>query len=261
MPTPTNIQQYKDEYQRLFDSCIIKDAKYPEIDGYINKITANKTAYDNVSKKVNVPWNVIAIIHCMEGSLNFKTHLHNGDPLTARTVQVPKGRPASGNPPFTWEDSAVDALTFEGFTSWTDWSVPGTLYCFEKYNGFGYRRFGINTPYLWSYSNNYSKGKFSSDGHFDPNAISKQCGAAVLLRRMSEKQIAVYGKTDRITQIKQLGAQVNFSPDTYNANAEQLQTMLNSVGLHLKTDGMAGRNTSDAYFSIAGKYLNGDPGK
>ena len=258
---PTNLQQYKDEYQRLFDSCIIKESKYSEIDCYINKMVANRSAYENLSKKVHVPWNSIAIIHCMEGSLNFKTHLHNGDPLTARTVQVPKGRPAIGNPPFSWEESAIDALTIEGFTSWTDWSITGMLYCFEKFNGFGYRRFGINTPYLWSYSNNYSKGKFSSDGHFDPDAISKQCGAAVILRRMSEKQIAVARETDRITQIKQLGEQVSYAPNTYNQKAEQLQIMLNSVGLHLRTDGKAGRNTSDAYFSIAAKYLKGDKGK
>ena len=258
---PTNLQQYKDEYQRLFDTCIIKESKYAEIDGYINKMVANRSTYENLSKKVHVPWNAIAIIHCMEGSLNFKTHLHNGDPLTARTAQVPKGRPAIGNPPFSWEESAMDALTIEGFTSWTDWSITGTLYCFEKYNGFGYRRPGINTPYLWSYSNQYSKGKFSSDGHFDPDAISKQCGAAVILRRMSEKQIAVVGEIDRITQIKQLGEQVSYAPNTYNQKAEQLQTMLNTVGLHLRTDGKAGRNTSDAYFSIAAKYLKGDKGK
>ena len=258
---PTNLQQYKDEYQRLFDTCVIKESKYPEIDSYISKMTANKSSYDAVSKITKIPWNFIAITHCMEGSLNFKTHLHNGDPLSARTVQVPKGRPANGNPPFSWEESAVDALTFEGFTALTDWSVPGMLYCFERYNGFGNRRYGINSPYLWSYSNHYSKGKFSSDGHFDPDAISKQCGAAVILRRMSEKQIAVVGQIDRITMIKQLGEQVSYAPNTYNEKAEQLQAMLNSVGVHLKADGKAGRMTSDAYFSIAGKYLKGDKGK
>lgn len=255
---PNTSSQYADEYQKLFDTCIIKPNKYPEIDSYISKMIANKNSYDAVSKKTDVPWNFIAITHCMEGSLNFKTHLHNGDPLTARTVHVPSGRPLAGHPPFTWEESAEDALTLEGFTTWRDWTVPGMLYCFEKYNGFGYRRRGINSPYLWSYSNHYAKGKFSSDGHFDPDAVSRQCGAAVILRRMSEKQIAVIGETDTLTQIKVLGNKVDYAPKTYSENAEQLQTMLNTIGLHLRIDGYAGKLTSDAYFMVAGKYLKGD---
>jgi hypothetical protein len=36
-------------------------------------------------------------------------------------------------------------------------------------NGFGYRAHGINSPYLWSYSNQYHAGKFVSDGVYSPN--------------------------------------------------------------------------------------------
>jgi lysozyme family protein len=64
----------------------------------------------------------------------------------------------------------------------TDWSVPHMLYLLEGYNGFGYRRRGLPTPYLWSFSNNYEKGKFVADGHYDPEAVSKQCGAALMLK-------------------------------------------------------------------------------
>ena len=75
---------------------------------------------------------------------------------------------------------------------------------------------------------------------------------------MSERQIAVAGETDIITQIKNLGAQVMFDPATYNKKAEELQSLLNSVGQHLKADGKAGQNTSDAYQRISGQYLQGD---
>ncbi len=245
-------------YLQMFDSCIINPEKYPEIDGYINKMLANKATYDDVSAQLNIPWNFIAIIHCMEGDLNFRTHLHNGDPLTARTVHVPKGRPLAGEPPFSWEESAVDALTIEGFAAWTDWSIQGMLYNFEKYNGMGYRGKGINSPYLWSYSNYYTKGKYGDDGVYNSELVSQQCGAAVLLRRMSEKQVAVSGETDTITQIKQLGAHVQYDPQNYHADAENLQTLLNTVGLHLRVDGKAGDNTSAAYKQISGVYLDGD---
>jgi lysozyme family protein len=57
----------------------------------------------------------------------------------------------------------------------------------ELYNGWGYRKIGSVTPYLWSFSNLYVKGKFVRDGVLDPEVISKQTGAAVILKRMLEK--------------------------------------------------------------------------
>lgn len=256
---PTNqANPFSEEYRSLFDSCIIREERFPEIDETISAMTANRGRYESVAAELAIPWNFIAIIHCMEGSLSFKKHLHNGDPLTARTVQVPKGRPAAGKPPFTWEESAADALTIEGFSSRTDWSIPGMLLAFENFNGMGYRKKGIHSPYLWSYSNHYSKGKFTADGIFNPNAVSKQCGAAVLLRRMSEKEIAVKGEVDTITNIKRLGEEVIFDPVNFHENASRLQTLLNSVGLHLRVDGKAGERTSDAYRAISGKFLKGD---
>src|SRR6185503_1942949 len=126
------------------------------------------------------------MIHEMEGGLNFATHLHNGDPLTHRTVQVPAGRPPNGLPPFQWEESAIDALTLEGFAAVKLWTIERIAYQLEAYNGWGYRsrNTGVNTPYLWSATNNYQKGKFVRDGVFDPNAVSGQIGAMALLRRL-----------------------------------------------------------------------------
>ncbi len=97
----------------------------------------------------------------MEASQNFTRHLHNGDPLTARTRQVPAGRPRTGNPPFTWEASATDALTLDGFNSWTDWTVAGALFKLERFNGSGYRLYHpqVKSPYLWSFSNHYTEGQ------------------------------------------------------------------------------------------------------
>lgn len=246
------------EYEFLFNTCIIQEDKFDEIDEIITRMLVNKASYDNVSAKLNIPWHFIAVIHCMEGSLSFKKHLHNGDPLSAPTVQVPKGRPVVGTAPFSWEESAADALTLEGFTTVTDWTIPGMLFLLERYNGMGYRKRGINSPYLWSYSNHYTSGKFTADGVFDPNAVSKQMGAAVILRRMSEKQVAIKGDADTISTIKNLGEKVVFDVVNVQENARQLQMLLNGVGLHLRIDGIAGQHTSDAYHVIAGKFLKGD---
>jgi lysozyme family protein len=172
------------EYVGLWRSCAVRPSRVAEVDAIVNRMVAHKARYRKAGKPHGVPWHVVAVIHQLEGSGDFKTHLHNGDPLTARTVQVPKGRPKTGKPPFTWEASASDALAFDGLGRWKNWTVPGTLFALERFNGFGYRPKKIHSPYLWSFSNQYSKGKFVGDNLFSPTAVSQQCGAAVLLKRM-----------------------------------------------------------------------------
>lgn len=178
--------QLKQNYLMLYSLMVINTSKEPVIDGIITKISSNIQRYKNVSSKMGtLPWYVVAIIHSMECSLNFNCHMHNGDPLTARTIHVPRGRPIQGSPPFRWEDSAIDAMNMRGFASVTDWSIPAILFDFESYNGFGYRMKGLNTPYLWSFTNNYTTGKFTFDHGFDPNIISQECGAAPLLFKLA----------------------------------------------------------------------------
>jgi len=174
------------EYQELFASAVVNPAKQAAVKVMQDKITANRSRYEEVEQSTKVPWFVVATIHSLEGSLNFKTHLHNGDPLTARTVHVPKGRPL-GKPPFTWEESAIDALQFDGLTTVPKWTLPMILFKLEGFNGFGYRTRHpeVLTPYLWSFTNHYQKGKFVADGKFDPNAVSKQCGGAAILKALS----------------------------------------------------------------------------
>jgi lysozyme family protein len=172
------------EYVDLWSSCVIRPVRVAEVDRIVNRIVAHKERYKKAGRPHGVPWHVVAVIHMLESGGNFATHLHNGDPLTARTVHVPRGRPKAGNPPFTWEESAADALAFDGLGTRKDWSLPGTLFALERFNGFGYRSRKIHSPYLWSFSNQYRKGKFVGDNLFSPTAVSQQCGAAVLLKRM-----------------------------------------------------------------------------
>ena len=172
------------EYAKLFETCLINPARAGEVAWHRERLLKYRPQYDEVSSQTNVPWWFVGIVHALEASFNFAGHLHNGDPLTGRTVQVPAGRPAKWNPPSDWVSSAVDALRFKGYDGVDDWSLPIALYRFESYNGFGYRGRNLNSPYLWSFSNHYSAGKFVRDGKFDASAVSKQCGAAVMLKAL-----------------------------------------------------------------------------
>jgi lysozyme family protein len=179
-------ESLRDEYVSLFNSCVISDAHRAQVTWYVNKLTDTTydKSYDTVEDAVCIPWYFVGIIHAMEASFNFDAHLHNGDPLDKKTVHVPAGRPLVWLPPTDWPSSAEDALTIEGFANQTDWSLARTLYRMEAYNGFGSRRKGINTPYLWAFSNHYTKGKYVSDGKWNPDYVSTQCGGAVMLKAL-----------------------------------------------------------------------------
>jgi lysozyme family protein len=195
----------KAEYENLYNTCQIRSEQLAAIDSIVDKIIASKANYKAVERTTQVPWHVIATIHNLEGSLNFTTHLHNGDSLTSRTTHVPASRPRPpATPPFTWEESAKDALEYDGLTNWNDWSIAGIAYSLEKFNGFGYREFHpqIKSPYLWSFSNHFTRGKYADDGHFDPNLVSQQCGGMVLLKRMEEKEFIDFSNQDQDPSLK-----------------------------------------------------------
>lgn len=169
-------------YTAQYEVMVINPDKIDDVNTIIEKIKANEDKYKEVERLTTTPWYVVAVIHYRESSLNFHCHLHNGDPLISKTVHVPAGRPLKGNPPFTWIESAVDALTMKSYNTCNDWSIENALNLIERYNGLGYKKKGLPSPYLWSWSSLYHRGKYVADGKFDPNAVDQQCGAAVLLK-------------------------------------------------------------------------------
>jgi lysozyme family protein len=177
-------ESLKADYTAKFAACTIPASHAGIVAWHRKMVLAGKPHYQEAQAKTGVPWWFVGIVHGMEASFNFQGHLHNGDPLSARTVNVPAGRPPQWNPPSDWLSSAIDALTFEGYAGAADWSAEHALYRWEAYNGWGYRRLNVNTPYLWSFSSLYTAGKFVADHKYDPHAVSKQCGAAVMLKAL-----------------------------------------------------------------------------
>ncbi|MBD1896781.1 peptidoglycan-binding protein [Coleofasciculus sp. FACHB-129] len=182
--------EIKDTYQQLWRTVKITDLS--ATDAVVSRIIPNRGRYEQAQRESGVWWPVIAAIHSLEASLSFKGHLHNGDRLSARTRNVPDGRPISGSPSFTWEESAADALAMKRTDEVNFLDTPEEIlwYC-ERYNGWGYQTgAGRNStpprrsPYLWSKTNHWTKGKFTADGRFDPNAGSSQVGVAAILKRI-----------------------------------------------------------------------------
>ncbi len=179
-------QGLRAEYKRLWETCTIKPEHSLEVEEIAFSVLMLKGRYEALTEPLKIPWFFVGLIHHMESDADFTRHFHNGDLLTARTVNVPYSRPKEGEPPFTWEESAVDALNYQRLSAWHDWGMDGLLDRLEAWHGFGYRIYHPWTlsPYLWSFSNHYAKGKYGSDGIWDDDLVSKQCGAAVILRQL-----------------------------------------------------------------------------
>lgn len=179
------------DYLGLYSSCVLttSPAKVKELD-YVARVAAtNKSTYFAVQAACNIPWPLVAAIHFREANQNFTRHLHNGDPLTARTVHVPVGRPLAGQPPFSWQNSASDALS--GVWRPLAWDIANCLEFIERYNGLGYQKHGINSPYLWDYTSKYTSGLFVSDGSFDPNASEARPGAVAILKTLESMGVSL----------------------------------------------------------------------
>ena len=186
--------EYRQGYLELFDSCVVRPERQSTVNFYVDTLTAtkNRSIYAQVEDAVCVPWYFIGVIHALETSFNFRAHLHNGDPLDKKTYHVPSGRPVPWLPPSDWVSSAKDSLEFEKYTNHTDWNLAKLLYRLEAYNGFRSRTdHHINSPYLWSFSNHYTSGKFVADNVWSTSAVSQQPGAAVMLKELVNRKLIV----------------------------------------------------------------------
>lgn len=155
----------------------------PEFIPVAKRLVAAKERYQTVALKTGIPWPFIAVTHQRESSQNWNRSLAQGDPWNAVSVHVPAGR----GPFKSWEEAAIDALVRcpPHASRNIDWSIGGLLTKLEEYNGLGYVKRGLPSPYIWSGTDQYFRGKYVSDGVFDPRVVDKQLGCAGLIMAMT----------------------------------------------------------------------------
>lgn len=187
---PTNIDAYKAHLCDLFSSVVVRESRKSEVKYYADKCIENRAKYEASGATIGVPWYVVAVIDALENTFG-NGWLANGDPLTGPTVRVPIGLGRGENFPISWARGAELSMKKDGLHEITDWSLGNLLYRVMLYNGTGYISKGIETPYLWSFCTHYTKGKYVKDGPegWDANAVSKQCGAAVILWELGRRGV------------------------------------------------------------------------
>lgn len=184
---PTNAAMIE-AHERQFSQAVIK----PEWRARIAKDAVrlcsaeNKKWFLQESQRLggSVPWWFIATTKEMEAGPDpsFLRSIAQGDRWDRKSVNVPRGR----GPFKSWFEAADDALVNCGPYAgrWQNWSIGGALTIALKYNGLGY--WPNVSPYLFSMTTVYVKGKYTSDGHFDPEAVSQQVGVAALWIEMQK---------------------------------------------------------------------------
>lgn len=145
-------------------------------------------AYLKASAVVDLPPNLIAAIHWREAGGSFHAYLAQGDPLGRAPIHVPVNEPTEPDTILGWEDAAAFALRADaadqkalGLTALSSADLAAILAYCEAYNGTGYARKGVPSPYCLAGTSAYNGGKYVRDGVYDPSFHDQQIGVLPML--------------------------------------------------------------------------------
>jgi lysozyme family protein len=173
-----------------------------DMEQFIKNWESHKARYEKVAETAGVPAKLIASLHWRESTGDFGTYLHQGDPLGKQAVNEPANIPIFKQ----WEPAAEHALdmkkgirdAYKIDENTTDEAALASYA--ERYNGLGYfNHRAMASPYVYSGTDQYKKGKYVGDGDWDPNHKDGQLGVLAMLRRIDrhERELAEKAANDR----------------------------------------------------------------
>lgn len=212
--------------QEYYESLLatIKPANSDKADqmrGDVNKIENMLPACEDVVKGTKVPAIFLALRQMMEAGGSFNGQPFDGRPWS-HANKIYKG--VIIGPYSTWEESATAFIfgkaqyqpDYSKMDYWPDWKI---LLLLECGNGLAYANRDRNSPYLVGGSNFDSPGKYTSDGVYDPNATTKQIGAALLLKEFRARD------TERKSAKQEQAAPAPVAADTITVSRAAFEQM------------------------------------
>jgi lysozyme family protein len=171
----------KPEYEQLLSISTINEARHAGCVRDAQRILDLKGQYLEVNAQTGIPavW-MMAVGEREAGNLIMQRYFGNGQSLKRATTEVPRGQ----GPFDSWVAGTLSALRLLKIDRVKDWTWPLMLYEGEAWNGFGPRIHGLHTGYLWAGTNIYSRGKYVSDGVWNPDAIDSQLGTVALMKTL-----------------------------------------------------------------------------
>lgn len=181
IPRPKD-ETIANKYSTMYSLIKLNDSKpyfKESLEWALKQIKKNVIEYKKAQNLTGVPWEVIAAIHYREADCDMSKQILNGQRWDRRTTIVPKRR----GPWNSWAEACVDAFKIDpmpkGSVSPGQW-----LDALERFNGLGYRKMGINSPYIWGCSQYYINGRYVADHKFDRYSVSKRAGCAIILKEL-----------------------------------------------------------------------------
>jgi lysozyme family protein len=183
-------ESYAPAIRQRWERALILKRSLTAVDRFTKIILEQQDRYEAIEAQTGVPWVLIAVKHMREFNCDFRGILHNGQQIigTGRlTTIVPKGR----GPFNSWEEAAIDAIKLKELDRVPEWSLERILFEAERFNGFGYWQMKLPSAYVWSGTTEYIKGKYVSDGKFDPEHVDQQLGCAAVLKRLEQSGVRI----------------------------------------------------------------------
>ncbi len=203
----------------------------------------HRARYEKVAAQTDIPAQLVAAIHWREGSGDFSTYLHQGDPLGRAAVNWPSNIPVFHK----WEPAAVHALQMKdrhreelGIDQETqDGALLGTYA--EMYNGLGYHNRGVSSPYVYAGTSAYSSGKYVADGKYSASARDQQLGVIPMLSATGGLDQPITELTSQTAWAQVRSGQTRLRQGAQGMAVEALQELLG-----LEVDGDFGPGTDRA---------------
>ena len=171
-PTYT-IGQLRPEYLRRYAEATINANRLLQVNTALDRGLVNRVIYEKLSVVSAIPWFVILALHMREGGNRLDRSIKDGHTIDPSTFFV----------------DATKVLRSRALPD--RWDSAGCLFMSETYNGFGPRHHGINTGYLWSFTDEYTMGKYNIDGHWDPTLVDEQPGVVTLFMVMVTRGLII----------------------------------------------------------------------
>lgn len=167
-------------YGALWDKCIVEPDKVASLKSIAEHIKAAYPRYENAEKVTGVPKSWIGPTEKRESDLNPRCNIAQGDRWDTRSTHVPRGM----GPFSSWDAAAIAAfkLPAHRLDAVKRWSVERYCYEWEKWNGYGYLRHSVNSPYVYGWTNLQEYGKYVADGVWSASAWDVQPGCVAMLK-------------------------------------------------------------------------------
>lgn len=184
-------QEERSRYESWINNAQIDPDEADKVAAALARAIRNRPRVEAVARQLNVPWTLLAAFVEREASGRLDRHPANGDSLKRKTVSDPAGLPRHVQPPYTYENCAEEEYAEIVRPANGVWTLAEMCHAAEHFNGIGYVKMGVPSPYVVAATTCEEMGKFIADHKFSRSVEDEQVGCLALWIAMREAGIQV----------------------------------------------------------------------